>query len=88
MDLYRASVKLMPLLCSDLLVDTFELAYTARELDMRASPYDLSSYGYAPVAIETPAGRAQYVREQQVIAARGEVLRAALLERCRDLLTV
>ena len=78
----------MPLLCSDLLVDTFELAYIARELDMRASPYDLAGYGYTPVAIETPAGRAQYVREQQVIAARGEVLRAALLERCRDLLTV
>jgi len=86
MDLYRASVKLMPLLCSDLLADTFELSYAARALDMRASPYDLSGYGYAPVEIETPAGRAQYVREQQVIATRGQVLRATLLERCRDLL--
>ncbi|HEY5855916.1 MAG TPA: 3-methyladenine DNA glycosylase [Aldersonia sp.] len=86
MDLYRVTVKLMPLLDSDLLADTFELAYTARELDMRASPYDLSGYGYTPVQIETPAGRAQYVREQQKIASRGDVLRATLLERCRGLL--
>lgn len=52
---------------------------------MRASPYDLSGYGYAPIAIEEPAGRAEYVRCQSAIAERAAVLRAALLARC-DLL--
>ena len=64
-----------------------ELAADARELDMRASPYDLSDYGFAPIAIEAPAGRAEYVRAQQDIAQRAAPLRAALAERCDLLLT-
>ena len=31
-------------------MDCFELAADARELDMRASPYDLSDYGFEPIA--------------------------------------
>ena len=34
-------------------VDCLELAADARELDMRASPYDLRDYGFEPIAIET-----------------------------------
>ncbi|OOL29958.1 3-methyladenine DNA glycosylase [Rhodococcus rhodochrous] len=86
MDLYKYCYKLTPLLDSDLTVDCFELAYAARELDMRASPYDLSEYGYPPVRIETPRGRAEYVREQTVLAERSTALRAALLDRCHRLL--
>ena len=64
--------KLGPLIESELLMDCLELAADARELDMRASPYDLRDYGFEPIAIETPAGRAEYVRAQQnVAAARG-----------------
>lgn len=86
MDLYKWSFKLLPLLDSDILMDAFELAYIARELDMRASPYDLRGYGYEPIAIEGPAGRAEYVRQQTVIAQRAAGVREALLARCRGLL--
>ena len=68
-------------------MDCLELAADARELDMRASPYDLTGYGFAPIAIETPAGRAEYVRGQQDVADRAAPLRAALLDRCDLLLT-
>ncbi|ALG84965.1 hypothetical protein [Gordonia phthalatica] len=86
MDLYRYCLKLTPLIPGDLLAECFELAFTARALDMRASPYDLSSYGYRPVPIETPDGRAQYVREQTAIARRGQELREVLVTTCEDLL--
>jgi hypothetical protein len=39
-------------------VGRFRLARDVRELDMRASPYDLADLGYPPVRIETPEGRA------------------------------
>ncbi|AWG99320.1 3-methyladenine DNA glycosylase [Rhodococcus ruber] len=86
MDLYKWCYKLTPLLDSDLTADCFELAYAARELDMRASPYDLSDHGYRPIRIETPRGRAEYVRGQTELADRSAPLRAALLDRCRRLL--
>jgi hypothetical protein len=85
MDLYKWSYKLSPLIESELLLDCLELAAAAREIDMRASPYDLRGYGYAPIVVEQAAGRAEYVRCQQAIAARAAPLRAALLARC-DLL--
>ena len=44
MDLFRYAVKLWPYIPSSLLADTLELALAARVLDMRASPYDLSSW--------------------------------------------
>ena len=85
MDLYKWSYKLSPLIDSELLLDCLELAAAAREVDMRASPYDLSDYGYSPIAVEHPAGRAEYVRCQSALALRAAPLRAALLARC-DLL--
>ena len=74
--------KLGPLVESELVMDCLELAADARELDMRASPYDLRDYGFEPIAIETPAGRAEYVRAQQDIAERAAPLRASLADRC------
>ena len=85
MDLYKWSYKLSPLIDSETLLDCLELAAAAREIDMRASPYDLSDYGYTPITVEDAAGRAEYVRCQKAVAARAEPLRAALLARC-DLL--
>ncbi len=79
MDLYKWTFKAMPWLGSDLLRATFFLALELRELDMRASPYDLSSYGYEPIAIETPAGRAEYVHHQQHLAHKAETLRFQIL---------
>jgi hypothetical protein len=79
MDLYRWAVKLGPLVPGELLLDCFELARDIRVLDMRASPYDLADRGYAPVAVETAAGKAEYVRGQREFAERGAPLRRRLL---------
>lgn len=87
MDLYKWATKLGPLVESELVVDCFRLATDARELDMKASPYDLADYGYEPVRIETPQGRADYVREQVALSERAAALRARLLERCQRLLS-
>jgi hypothetical protein len=86
MDLYKWAYKLSPAVPGELLADCFELAADVRELDMRASPYDLGALGWAPVAIETPEGKAEYVAAQRGFAARGAVLRARLLDVCRQLL--
>ena len=86
MDLYKWCYKLGPLVDSELLVDCLELAADARELDMRASPYDLRDYGFEPIAIETPAGRAEYVRAQHSVAERRRRCGPALADRCDRLL--
>lgn len=88
MDLYKWAYKLGPLVESEVVMDCLELAADARALDMRASPYDLDDLGFAPITVEEPAGRAEYVRLQAGIADRAEPLRAALIERCDRLLRV
>ena len=80
MDLYRFAYKIAPFCPSEVVADAFELARTAREVDMRASPYDLSAYGFAPIQIETRTGREEYVELQQELAARARPVR----ERVRD----
>jgi hypothetical protein len=77
----------MPWVGSELLFETFELALELRELDMRASPYDLSAYGLDPVPIETEAGRADYVRQQQAMAAKAAPLRQRLIDALQALLS-
>jgi hypothetical protein len=85
MDLYKWAYKLDPFAPSDLVVDCFELAHDIRVLDMCASPYDLSELGYAPVPIETAAGRSEYVRQQARFTERAAPLRARLIELCEVL---
>jgi hypothetical protein len=85
MDLYKWSSKLWPWTGSDLIGECFELALSGRDLDMRASPYDLSAMGYEPVKIETIEGRAQYEREQRELAVCAGKLRQKLLDRCQSL---
>jgi hypothetical protein len=60
-------------------MDCFDHARAIRELDMRASPYDLRELGYEPVRVETPSGRAEYAAAQREFAASGQVLRDRLL---------
>ena len=57
-----------------------------REVDMRASPYDVRALGFAPLPIETPAGRADYEALQRTFTARAEPLRTRLLALCERLL--
>ena len=85
MDLYKWCYKLLPLTDSALTVRCLRHAAAARELDMRASPYDLEDYGYSPIRIETAAGRAQYVREQSALTRRAAALREELMNRCTAL---
>ena len=80
MDLYKWAYQLSPAIGSDLLLDCFRLARRIRELDMRASPYDLAEYGYSPVRIETPEGKAEYVTAQRAFAAESQALRVRLLD--------
>ncbi len=87
MDLFKWAYKLDPFVPAELVADCFDLALRVRELDMRASPYDLRDLGYSPVAIETPEGRADYVRMQRAFATEASDLRQRLIDACRELLT-
>jgi hypothetical protein len=88
MDCHKWAGKLGPAVPGELALDCFALAADVRLLDMQASPYDLSSYGHRPVAIETPEGKAEYVRRQRELAARAAELRDRLIAVCEQLLTV
>jgi hypothetical protein len=79
MDLYKWAFKLAPFTPAELIADCFALAREIREIDMRASPYDLEKLGFAPIRIETPEGRADYEVHQRDFAARGQPLRARLI---------
>jgi hypothetical protein len=87
MDLYRFAYKIAPYCASDVLGDAFELALTVREVDMRASPYDLTCYGFEPLRIETPEGRAQYAELQRDLYQRGQPIRERLLRIYSELLS-
>lgn len=80
MDLYKWAYKLRPLVPSDLLLECFDHALRAREIDMRASPYDLREWGYQPIRIETEQGRREYVVEQRALSEAATPLRGRLIE--------
>jgi hypothetical protein len=86
MDVYRWAYKLSPLVPSELVADCFELAREIRTLDMRASPYDLTSIGLEPLLVETPEGRVEYIRNQRGFAERAAMLRGRLLDCCEEAL--
>lgn len=79
MDLYKWAYKSSPWISSDLLLETLHLAVRAREIDMRAAPYDLAAWGYEPIKIETAAGRREYEVEQKALAELARPLRARLI---------
>jgi hypothetical protein len=83
MDVYKWAIKLGPLVPGELLLDAFDLARDIRWLDMRASPYDVSEWAGDPVAIETPDGKAEYVRQQRGFADRSNALRARVVDAIR-----
>ncbi len=85
MDLYKWAIKLWPWIGSDFLGRAFLLALEGRELDMRASPYDLQDAGYPPLCIETEEGRRRYQKEQQLLTERATPLREELRAFCERL---
>ncbi len=86
MDLYRFCYKVAPWIESELLGDAFELARFAREIDMRASPYELRKFGLDPIRVETADGRAEYARLQRNIAERARPIRKRVSAAYRRLL--
>ena len=81
MDLYKWSAKAMPWVGADLLMESFLFAAACREIDMRASPYDCSSYGMAAIPIETAAGRMEYEQAQRSLAQQAQPIRSKLINR-------
>jgi hypothetical protein len=82
MDIYKWATKLWPWIGSDFIAKAFLLAVEGRELDMRASPYDLQDHGYSPIRIETEEGRKEYQLLQQQMAHKASGLRQELAAFC------
>jgi hypothetical protein len=80
MDLFKYSMWFQPFIPGDLVLDCFALAVQAREIDMRASPYDLTEFGHEPIAVETSRGRSEYAKSQRVIADLAGTLRQRLVQ--------
>ena len=80
MDLYKWAMKLEPIVGSETVLKCFDLALDIRTLDMEASPYDVRGWGYGVVAIETAAGKAEYMDRQKAFSERAQALRAELLD--------
>ncbi|MFC6234856.1 3-methyladenine DNA glycosylase, partial [Leucobacter soli] len=86
MDVYKWAAKLGPVVPGETLLDAFALARDIREVDMRASPYDVSGYRGAdgrplePIPIETAEGKRSYAALQRGFAERGDALRVRVLE--------
>jgi hypothetical protein len=79
MDLYKWACKAMPWIGTELLFECFRLAVRLRDLDMRASPYDLTEWNLAPVKTETAEGRKEYEQQQRSLAYEAQILRAKLI---------
>lgn len=88
MDLYKWAAKSMPWIGSALLLATFRLANELRDIDMRASPYDLSAWNVTPIKIETPAGRKHYEDEQRRLAEKAHTLRQQLITTLQQITSV
>lgn len=80
MDLYKWAFLIAPFTPGSLIADAFDLAWQAREIDMRASPYDLASFGFVSIAIETKAGREEYIAHQRRLYEMAMPIREQLLE--------
>lgn len=85
MDILRWALKLQPFVASEIVADAFDLAVDIREVDMRASPYDMSAVGLPPIAVETAAGRLEYRALQKSFFLRSQPVRRQLLQAVESL---
>ena len=86
MDLYKWAHKFYPWVSSNLILDVFNLAWDARTLDMRASPYDWRGLGIEPLCIESEEGRNEYQEEQVKLYELSQPLRRQLINVLEELL--
>ena len=68
------------------IVDAFLLALEIRQLDMRASPYDLRSLGYEPIKIETSSGRKEYESLQRDFSLKAKPIRQRILNSTEEII--
>lgn len=82
MDLFKHAYTLFPLVDGALLRECLQLAIAARKIDMRASPYDVSSVEgcEVPLCVEDADGRRAYALEQESLAIEAAPLRQRLLD--------
>ncbi|QVL34933.1 3-methyladenine DNA glycosylase [Telmatocola sphagniphila] len=85
MDLYKFSQKIIPWIESEIVRDSFLLAWEARQIDMRASPYDVKKFGLEPIPIETRNGREEYLIHQKRLSQMAEPVRQKILAAYRYL---
>lgn len=88
LDLYKWCYKLAPLTGSDLLRRAFMVAWKGREIDMRASPYELSDYGYIPIYIETEEGRNEYIAAQKGLTEAAAPVRQEMITLCENVIKI
>lgn len=86
MDLYKWSYKLSPWIATSLILDALDLAIESRQLDMQASPYDLTAWGFPPIKIETAEGRNEYQRHQARLAQKAIPIRHRLIQAYEQIL--
>tara|TARA_B100000575_G_scaffold294225_2_gene308779 strand:- start:3532 stop:4509 length:978 start_codon:yes stop_codon:yes gene_type:complete len=79
MDVYKWAYKFYPWISSELILDAFKLAYQARYIDMRASPYDLGYLGLKPIKIETEKGKKEYRVAQETLSVKAKKIRSHLI---------
>lgn len=79
MDIYAHTAALEAGAPGELLLDALRAAFSAREVDMRSSPYDLSEWGLTSIPVETPRGRAEFVTFQREWVTRTQALRSRYL---------
>ena len=86
MDLYKWCYKCAPWTSAELTRKCFFHAIRAREIDMRASPYDVKNLGLSPILIETAVGKKEYQDCQEQLMADGKPLLDQLLKELRAIL--
>lgn len=79
MDLYKWAYKAYPWIDSETMADAFELAWDIREVDMRASPYDVTLLELEPICLESEKGRREYLRLQQTFSERAVNIRERMI---------
>lgn len=81
MDLYKISMKWVPIVGSLLVRQCFRLAGEIRTLDMRSAPYDLTALGVTPIPIESATGRKEFANFQREFSDRAQILRLKLINK-------
>ena len=82
MDLFKYAYQLYPFCAATLLRDCIGVALAAREIDVRASPYDVAGVAHCgpAICVETPEGRKEYIELQEGLAARAAPVRQRLID--------